>query len=358
MYSCPHRLQPIRIGCRPALFLILSLFLVLVAEAQQGTLTLTVHAEGKPVTGARIAFHGKGDKFDFPPTDPSGRSHMSVNVSDVKDEYVEVWAEQCGRQSSQVFLVGPGSKPPAETTDCLRHKAGFFILRGEGPWQVTTDVALLTVTTAGPVPVLPPSSPADEEVTEPATVWFQGGFGAGMNLFPRASDNCQAIIQVEPSATCAVNDHTFAFLANGSVHISIFAIEGGFWHAAENKLTAATPAPGGSTTLISTYQPMGGYAAGGVRLPVGRFSMTPKGGVTFWRVELKQSQSPGGTSSSDTVTGTSPFLGGSVETMITNHFGVGADYVYLRLRHLPTITQDNHLVLGHVIVRFGRKQRP
>src|SRR5512146_512953 len=102
------------------------------AQAQQGTLTLAVQSKGKPVSGAQIAFRTSGDKLDFPPTDASGNSHMLVKVSDVKDEYVEVWAEQCGNRPAQVFLIGPGSKPPAETTDCLRHKAGFFILRGEG----------------------------------------------------------------------------------------------------------------------------------------------------------------------------------------------------------------------------------
>ncbi len=328
------------------------------APAQQNSnLQLGVRSEGKPLAGAQIALLSENGRVNFPPTDVNGNVAAALNPAGIVDEYVEVWVEQCGTQSPQLYFLGPGGILP-EPARCPRHRAGFFILRGEGPWQVTTDVALLTVNTAGSNPLLPETMQG-QQVSSEHRIWFQGSGGAGFNLFPGATDNCLAIARLEPGAKCTVEKSTAAVLANGSVNWSMLGAEGGFWRASPSQLTSSATLGGVPSSLVSTFEARGFYVAGALRLPAfAHLQFSPKAGVTFWHADLNQKESAASgapTVSASTVTGTSPFLGGAVDVMASSHIGIGADYVYLRLRNEPVVSQDHHLVTFHLTVRFGAK---
>ncbi len=327
------------------------------AQPQQGTLTLTVQSEGVPVRGAKTALLIGSNAMNFPVTDATGGTSAMIKTEELVNEYAEVWVDQCGNEAPQIYLLAKKAKPPEVQAGCLRHTAGFFILRGDGPWQVTTDVKLLTVRISGPLPPMPPSAP-EEKVTGEHHLWWQPSLGAGLNFFPGISDSCAAVIAIEPGATCSAGDKTVGFLVNLSMNYSIVGAEGGYWRATENRLSSSAVLNGTPSTLVSTYDPLGFYVAGVVHLPASRhLSFEPKAGATFWRVDLTQRQTVGSgapSSTSQTLTGTSPFLGGSVETMISDQVGVGADYVYLRLRQQPVLNQDNHMLFFHLVFRFGR----
>ncbi len=324
---------------------------------QQGTLKLTVESEGAPVGGAKIALLVGSKAMNFPVSDASGISSALINVQDLVDEYAEVRVDQCPNEPAQLYLLAKKANPPEVPSGCLRHTAGFFILRGDGPWQVTTDVKLLTVRVAGPLPPMPPSSP-EEKVSGEHHLWGEGSVGVGLNFFPGISDSCKTIIALEPGATCSAGDKTLDFLVNASVDYSIVGAEVGYWRATQNELTSHATLNGTPSTLWSTYDPLGFYIAGIAHLnPSRHLSFVPKAGLTFWRVDITTDQTAGTgptSSSSQTSTGTSPFLGGSVDFMLTDHVGLGADYVYLRLRQKPTLNQDNHMLFFHVLLRFGQ----
>jgi hypothetical protein len=113
------------------------------------------------------------------------------------------------------------------------------------------------------------------------------------------------------------------------------------------------------STLVSSAETRGFYAAGVVHLPpLAHLQISPKGGVTFWHMDLNQTQTTGGgtpVATTSTITGTSPFLGTAVDIMLSDHFGLGADYLYLRLRNEPVVVQDHHVVTFHLTLRFGAK---
>ncbi len=329
------------------------------AAQQQGTLNVVVEREGRPVPSARIALLSGGRGANFPVTGPTGESSGLVRVDEIVDEYSEVWVEECPNAPVQIFVAVSRVQPPkTPASDCLRHKAGFFIARGDGPWQITVDTALLTVRTVGPLPNIPSSSP-DEQVSGESRVWAQSSFGAGVNFLPNIANSCAQVVAVEPDAACSATNRTLDLLANASVNWSILGGEGGFWRAGPTDLVANATLNGTPSRLVSSFQPLGFYGAGVVHLPVSqRISVTPKAGVTYWRVSLTQHQTVGSraaTSTSSTLTGFSPFLGASADIMLFNHFGVGADYIFQRLRKLPVLDQDNHMFFAHVLLRFGNR---
>ena len=329
------------------------------AQPQEGTLKVSVQREGQPVPGARISLLSGGAPVRLPPTGPAGNSSAAVSTGRLVDEYAEVWVEQCPQQAAQVYLAVNRVQPPKQReAACLRHKAGFFIARGDGPWQITVDVALLTVRAEGPLPDIPPSSP-NEKVSGESRIWGQASFGAGMNFTPGVADSCANVIAVERGATCATNNRATDLLANASVNWSIIGGEGGFWRASATDFTANATLNGTASQLMSSFQPLGVYGAGVVHLPLTRrLSVTPKAGATYWRVDLTQQQTlASGTPSSvnSTLTGVSPLLGASVDAMLFGHFGVGADYVFVPLRQKPLLSQDNHMVFFHVLLRFGNR---
>jgi OmpA-OmpF porin, OOP family len=166
---------------------------------------------------------------------------------------------------------------------------------------------------------------------------FYVGGGVGQSTFGNFSNNVCSNLTNQGATVAGCDDKGFAYKAYaGYQFIRYFGVEVGY--ANFGKAQATVTAPGNGTV---DYKSQGVFVEGVVFVPIyNRWTFLLKGGVLGWKTNLDN----GGLAlPSQSSTGASGMWGGGFQYMITDAFGMRAEYEYYNSVGDNATTSASHI---------------
>jgi OmpA family protein len=279
---------------------------------------------------------------------PHGQVEVQIVVRICKDGKNAVYVLQKGQE------VPPQDKKCVDSKDCEckdRPVAGFFLIGDGDTLNVginpeTIDVQVTHASVGG--------GPSQRTRSQNPLISVQVGGGVGFKQFTSVN-TCQTILVVFPSATCNSGNKSAGFNIEGALGFTRYlaaSATAGWFAAIQRTATAAT------LNEKSSFGPQVQTLTGQVILPIGPVSLFGEGGGAFWQINMKETQGPGSSGTSNSVTsnlhvsGNSAVEGAGVRLKIWPRVAVQVHYQHFQAQKSNVFSEHNNVVLFGVLVRL------